>query len=187
MSLRGGCVIMGGVVKRRADLLAAAGVAGLLLAAGSPARGEVPPSSATEDEDPSPPSAPPLEARWVHRPRTGLLIAGAVTFGVSYGAALWFGLTVSTNVDTDPCNHCLQRAGLVVVPLAGPALYAWKTPGSSTWPFAVWTGVEAVGAAMLVVGAVGRDVLQFERHRAGVTLVPAFTREARALSLSVRW
>jgi hypothetical protein len=185
----------------------AATILGLLLGLAAPARAqsaddatdeteapeiEVPavPRRAAPRAEPEPP-LPPLMPRTVHRPRIGLIVAGAVTYAASYGAALFLGLATVGAGAAEPCDDCGSRAAVTVIPVAGPLL-AWKTAperdrGSAFW-WAAWSGVQVAGLAMLVAGLVGHDV-EWRPHngRPAVSLVPAFTGKLAALSLNVGW
>jgi hypothetical protein len=81
----------------------------------------------------------------------------------------------------------------MIIPVAGPVLAAWRTPANARsggiWPYAVWSGVEALGAAMLVAGSLGHDVLEWRPRdsAARASIVPTLTRGLGALSLNVSW
>ena len=141
----------------------------------------------------SDPDAPPLtEPRLVHRARRGLVAAGAATFGASYTAAALLAVAIAASGAAEPCASCDAQAATLLVPAAGPWLWWAKTAEyhrpSAVWP-AVWSGVQTVGAAMLIIGLVGEDVWvrrpRSDAHR--VTVVPALTGQLRGLALNVAW
>lgn len=141
----------------------------------------------------SDPDAPPLtEPRLVHRARRGLVAAGAATFGASYTAAALLAFAIAASGAAEPCDSCGAEAATLLVPAAGPWLWWAKTAEyhrpSAIWP-AVWSGVQTVGAAMLVIGLAGEDVWvrrpRNDAHR--VTVVPALTGQFGGLSLKVDW
>ena len=170
-----------------AKLLFAAAVLGLLVGAAGPARAQ------------SEPDEPPLmEPHVVHEQRTGFLAAGGVTFGVGYGAALLAGLVVTSARPEDDCGLCSSQhpqdspAPLVLVPVVGPLLEWWRAPTSSRGSplvWSAWSGLEAAGAVMLIVGLVGHDVVEWRPVPEGprVRVVPAVTPQSGALSLDVSW
>ena len=131
----------------------------------------------------------PRASTSIHRSRKGLVIAGAVTFGVSYGIATALGAWVGTHHTSD-CVDCGKTAALFAIPVAGPWVAEASSPRpSTTWPWAAWSGVEAAGLALLIVGLVGEDVPvePLPRAVARVTVVPTFTPDLSALSLHVIW
>jgi hypothetical protein len=153
---------------------------------------EVPvvPRRAAPLAEPEPPS--PLMPRWVHRRRPGLIIAGAATYGASYAAAVLLGLGTVGAGAAEECDDCRSRAAVTIIPVAGPLL-AWKTAPEynrgSVYFWAAWSGVQVAGLAMLVVGVIGHDVLEWrpQNGRPRVSLVPAFNGKLGALSLNVSW
>ena len=152
----------------------AATVAYLLVAQASPAFGQ---------------TNEPGASTSIHRSRKGLVIAGAVTFGVSYGIATALGAWVGTHHTSD-CAACGTTAALFAIPVAGPWVAEASSPRpSAIWPWAAWSGVEAAGVALLIVGLVGHDVPREPSPPvvAHVSLVPTFTPGLSALSLHVIW
>jgi hypothetical protein len=81
---------------------------------------------------------------------------------------------------------------MAVVPIAGPLIYWRKSPeyfrGSALW-WSIWSGVQAVGADMLIAGLVGHDVVEWRPRYLGarVNVVPVFAPKLGALSLNVTW
>ncbi|HEY6475377.1 MAG TPA: hypothetical protein VI456_02280 [Polyangia bacterium] len=159
----------------------AAGLAALLFVAA----GAAPAAAET-------PASPPAEPQMIHLPRDGLVIAGRVTFLVSYGLA--FGSYLTWSKASASCASCSEDRALVLVPLAGPILAATSESPSeralgSLWPYVVWSAVQATGTVMTIVGLVGHEVPQqpIPGTTVQVTLVPTVTPERRALSLVLRW
>ena len=154
------------------------------------------PDTALPSPATAPPTAPPIatQPQMYHRPYAALVTAGEITFYTSYVLAVVTGVLVAITgggVDGPPC-HCNSQIELWAVPVAGPMLgTAFATPGESVtiWPFAVWSGVEAVGAAMLMIGLVGHDVPveTFTPPPPRVTVIPTVTRQLGALSLNFNW
>ena len=164
-----------------------AAIVGSLLGAAAPARAQ------------SAPDEPPvLEPHVVHQQRAGFLTAGGVTFGVSYGAALLAGFFVTGARNEDNCGLCASdhpvesKPPLILVPVAGPLLAWWQAPESSRGSpvvWVAWSGLQAAGAAMLIAGMVGHDVVEWRPAPEGprVRVLPAITPELGALSLDVSW
>lgn len=192
--------------------LSSAGAALVAVALGvaAPARGET--AQADDEEAPtiavppaprpaasiSDPDVPPLMPRWVHRRRPALIVAGAATYGLTYAAAVFLGLgTLTPGVVDDMCtsdcrSQATTHAATMVVPIAGPVLYWWKTPDDSRGSpvfWSIWSGVQAVGAGMLIAGLVGHDVMEWRPRYLGATVrvVPAVAPTLGALSLAVTW
>jgi len=159
-------------------------IVGLLLGATAPARGQA------SLEEPALP-----EPHVVHQERKGLLVAGGVTFGVSYGLAVLLGLfTTGGGGGLERDNETVRdgRFPVIIVPVAGPMLEWWRAPASSRGSpmvWAAWSATQAAGAAMLVAGFVGHDVVEWRPVPEGprVRVVPAVTPQSGALSLDVSW
>jgi hypothetical protein len=131
-----------------------------------------------------PPQAPlPM----VHRPRRGLLIAGLVTFGVSWGLAVVGSLSLASHSNDTCTGRCQSAAEVFWIPIAGPPLAEYRDPDNTGQGRAVailWTGAEVVGAAMTVIGIVGHDVPAYPTRRvARWNLLPTASREGRGLAL----
>lgn len=193
---------------RFGGLPSAAAVLAVALGVAAPARGE----TAQQDDEETPsiaivpntaprlvaptldPDAPTLISRRVHRRRPALIVAGAATYALSYAAALFLGLgSLTPAVVDDMCSsdcrsQYARHAVTMVVPIAGPVLYWWKTPeyarGSPLF-WSIWGGVQAVGVGMLIAGLVGHDVMEWRPRYLGATMrvVP----KLGALSLAVNW
>jgi len=118
----------------------------------------------------------------VHRARRGLVTAGAVTFGVTYGfaATISFLLIGSTSNNKD----------YMWIPIAGPAILAMGSSGSDDAGFFfLWSAAEAAGVAMFIVGLMGHDVIEYRLAERGPTLrlTPLLARETGGLALTARW
>jgi hypothetical protein len=150
-------------------------------------------ASATE-----PVASPPdgvAKPRTVHRLRAGVLAAGAVTFGLSWGAAVVAAEGVLL-VYADGCDRACgsPAADRMFIPIAGPLL-AQSQPDARTafgfpsWTYAAWSVVQAAGAAMIVVGLIGHDVPAPEATppRPALTIVPIMTKRSSVLALNVAW
>jgi len=202
------------LVTSGAKLPFAAAILGVLLGTAAPARaqaeaaaaGETRPSDdgaeAPEIElQPAPallaapmsePEQPDLMmTRVVHRLRPGFLAAGGTTFGVSYTVAALLGFVTTFQPQDSPGDR-RSPPPYYLLPVAGPLVEWWIMPASSRGSVTLWavlSGVEAVGAAMLIVGFVGHDVVESRPLDAGprVRVVPMFTGQQGALSLDVRW
>lgn len=122
-------------------------------------------------------------------------MAGAVTFGVSWGlAALADWALLSNHADDNECPTCKSGWSLLFVPVAGPLITAVRTNRDSTsgltyTVLGAWSLVEAAGAALLIAGIVGHDVPKPPAPHAGptVSLIPAFSPQLGAVALNVTW
>jgi hypothetical protein len=141
---------------------------------------------------PSPATALPSAPQMYHRPFGPLVTAGEATFYTSYMLAVVTGVLVAITgggIDGPPCS-CNSQIALWAVPVLGPVLGdAYGSSGNRiTWPFAVWSGVEAAGAAMMIVGFIGHDVpVETFTPPPRVTVVPTVKRQLSALSLNFNW
>jgi hypothetical protein len=131
-----------------------------------------------------PPSAPPP---MVHRPRRGFLIAGLVTFGVSWGLSVVGSLSLASHSNDTCTGRCQDAAKVFWIPIVGPPLAEYRDPDTTGEGRAIailWTGAEVVGAVMTVIGIVGHDVPAYPvRRYATWNLLPTASREARGLAL----
>jgi hypothetical protein len=131
-----------------------------------------------------PPSAPPP---MVHRPRKGFLIAGLVTFGVSWGLAVVGSLSLMSHSNDTCTGRCQNAAQVFWIPIVGPPLAEYRDPdntGAGKTLALLWSGAEIVGAAMTVIGIVGHDVPAYPTRRyARWNLLPTASREGRGLAL----
>jgi hypothetical protein len=96
-----------------------------------------------QEGDPIPPGYRPVE-----RTRKGLVIGGAVTFGVLY---LISALVASANADANPDQA--NPAAALYVPAIGPFIQMASTDGSTPKLFLAIDGIaQSAGVAMFVVG-----------------------------------
>jgi hypothetical protein len=123
---------------------------------------------------------PPMQLTMVHRARVGLLIAGALTFGASWGLAATISLVCA--------GRCSDGADYLWVPIAGPLLLDVDASDASGI-LILWSAAQAAGAIMFIVGAIGRDVMEYRiaRHGPTVQLAPLFARDASGMALTARW
>jgi hypothetical protein len=123
----------------------------------------------------------------VHKPRRGLVTGGAITFGVSWGIAA----SVSLLLNDDGCTGgCAAVSNYLWIPVAGPAIVAARDTSSGGDSLLIlWSAAQAAGAAMLIVGLVGRDVTEYRYVRNGVSLqlTPLLARSASGMALTARW
>ena len=120
----------------------------------------------------------------VHRPRRGLVTAGAITFGVTWGIAA----TVSVLLNCSGID-CSDVKDYLWVPVAGPALVAARSDGGGDAFLIFWSAGQAAGAVMLVFGLIGHDVMEYRMARGGPTLrlTPLLARETSGMALTARW
>jgi hypothetical protein len=132
---------------------------------------------------------PPPQLTKVHKVRRGLVTGGAVTFGVSWGIAA----TISFVLSTETCSStsCNNTADYLWIPIAGPLIVASEESGSGDSPgiFYLWSAAQAAGLAMLIVGLVGHDVMEYRVAKNGpaLHLGPLLARDANGLTLTARW
>jgi hypothetical protein len=131
-----------------------------------------------------PAGPPPM----VHRPRKGLLIAGLITFGVSYGFALLGSVALNDTSSSNGCltTQCQEAADVLWIPFLGPVLAQNADPGTGDgWPFAVtWSLAQVAGATMTIIGMIGHDVPDYSygRRRASTwQLLPTATASSQGL------
>jgi hypothetical protein len=134
-----------------------------------------------------PPSGPPV---MVHRARTGFLVGGLVTFGVTWGLALLVSSVQSDNTNNggycDDSCHATSR--YFWIPVGGPLLAESSVSGAGggTSFAALWSLAEAAGVVMTIVGLIGHDVPEYgygPRRRAMWNVVPTAGRDSRGLAL----
>ena len=136
------------------------------------------------------PSLPPPQLVTEHRPRRGLVIGGAVTFGVSWGLAASISLLLS---DCSGCSGTSNNIAEVLwIPIAGPVLAGSRDSGSNDTAFWIlWSVAELAGATMFIIGVVGHDVTTYKRvaGRNGPTLqlTPLLARDTSGMALTARW
>jgi hypothetical protein len=140
------------------------------------------------------PPEDPTQIRMVHRPRRGLIVGGAITFGISWGIAAfasYFALYVG-NTESNPCVYTCHDTGVVLwIPIAGPIVAEARDPGSGGRAFAIgWSVVQLAGATMLALGIVGHEVPARRRvaqDRPTFHLAPLLARDASGITLAARW
>ena len=132
------------------------------------------------------PQGPPT---LVHRPRRGLLIGGAVTFGVSWGIAAIVSSTLLDN-SSSCTGTCRESANVFWVPIVGPIWADARDPGSDGRAFFIlWSAAELAGVIMLTFGIAGHDVPLYRVADRGPTLhlTPLLARDTNGLALTARW
>lgn len=134
-----------------------------------------------------PPEGPP---QMVHRARKGLLIAGLITFGVSWGLAVLGTAALNDESDSNSCTtaSCQDAADVLWVPIAGPILAQNADPGNGDgWPLIImWSLAQAAGATMTIIGMIGHDVLVDSRGRrvsSNWQVLPTMTANSQGLML----
>jgi len=133
-----------------------------------------------------PPAGPP---QMVHRARKGLLIAGLVTFGVSWGLTVLVSASFNDSSNTTcTTSKCQEAADLFWIPIAGPILADNADPGDGSGRSLaiLWSLAEVAGATMAIIGMIGHDVLVDSRGRrvsSNWQLLPTMTANSRGLAL----
>jgi hypothetical protein len=138
-----------------------------------------------------PPAAPPM----IHESYLGWSVAGRLVFGISYGLAVIPGLiyalvpspppnSISSDVACD--STCKSQGVLLLVPVAGPLL------GTDNKVGLLWSGIQAAGLAMLIVGLIGHDVPQTQLSTESptpskVSVVPFIMAQGGTLSMRMAW
>ena len=133
------------------------------------------------------------------RRRRGFLVAGLVTFGVSWGLATALSLSLSTKSDNSNGTGCAahgtcdRMSEVLWIPVAGPALAYWvdssdmpRAPITGLWTLAEAVGLTFVGLAIFQsVSQSASDV--HDRSTTKVSLVPTIAGEQRGLTLRGTW
>ena len=123
-----------------------------------------------EEGEPIPPGYHPES-----RVRTGLVVGGAVTFGVMYLLSVLVGAAIS---DANKVNKAYGGNGgetgdLLYVPVAGPFLQMTKTESSSGNVTLAIDGIaQAAGATMLIVGITSPKTVLVRNDLAEVRVMP---------------
>jgi hypothetical protein len=133
------------------------------------------------------PGYPPPQLTKVRRARRGLVTAGAVTFGVSWGIAASVSFILLSG---SSCSGSCDEADVLWIPVAGPLLVAAQDNTSDApGPFILWSLAQAAGLTMFIIGLVGRDVMEYRVAERGPTfrLAPLLARDANGLALTARW
>ena len=156
-----------------------------------PLAGATPQPLATEE-----PTRATAATKMIHERRWGLIVAGYVVTSTTYVFQLFIAAEVAATANYT-CNYCSKQAALLLIPIAGPWLggrvsdYSvwWSVPGDGTrQAYLIWSGLEAAGAAMLIVGAVGHDVPQDpSAQRRSLTFMPFATPRTEGFLVSMRW
>ncbi len=125
-----------------------------------------------EEGQPVPPGYSPRE-----KPRIGLIIAGAVTLGVSYlFSVLAFAVddSVSCDFDTGTGDACESDLWPLTIPVAGPFLTLGTTGGAQEGlMILILDGLAQVGGvAMLVLGLSSKKTVLVRNDLAEVQLAP---------------
>jgi hypothetical protein len=105
------------------------------------------------------------------RIRTGLVVGGAVTFGVLYLLSVLVGAAIS---DTNKAfNNSKDNGDFLFVPVAGPFLQMTKTDSSSGNVTLAIDGIaQAAGATMFIVGITSPKTILVRNDLAEVHVMP---------------
>ncbi len=120
-----------------------------------------------------------------HEPYVALAVAGGITFGLIYGLTL-FGAALTVNGVDGECD-CKGESLMYVIPVVGP--WMADTDPRDRWLVAAWSGIQAAGLTMLIVGLIGHEVpdAPLPALPTKVTIVPTVTSELEGLSLRMSW
>jgi len=129
--------------------------------------------------------------KMIHEPRGGLVTAGGIVLGTTYGLQLLAALTFAIGVPDDGgCSSCNQ-AGILLVPIIGPLVISLDPPGQDAASLAIgftFAGLELAGAAMLIVGLIGHDVPQAPYSSSSrIAFLPLVAPQAEGLSMLMHW
>ena len=106
------------------------------------------------------------------RVRSGLVVGGAVTFGVMYLLTVLVGAAIN-DASERPYGTKGDRGDFLFVPVAGPFLQMTKTDTSSGNTILVIDGVaQAAGATMLIVGITSPRTVLVRNDLAEVRVAP---------------
>lgn len=98
----------------------------------------------------------PGEKEWV--PRTGLIIGGSITFGLSWGLAVLTSAALGSACGGDNAG-CQTVAGTLWVPVVGPLLSLASTDMNEEPILVVgmvaWSAIQVTGATLLTFGLIG--------------------------------
>lgn len=134
----------------------------------------------------SPPPALALQPTTVHRKTVGLVVGGAITFGLSWSLAALFGVF---GHGSDCVENCDGHSAFFV-PAVGPAIWAAGHPSAHGTPFFyALSGAETGGLVMLIIGLVGHDVPQGRVSERGprLQLLPMLAGDSRGMTLATSW
>jgi hypothetical protein len=129
----------------------------------------------------------------LHEPYALLAGSGYVVLGISYGVPVFIGAIVllTNSLYSGPAgcdSECKNEAEEAMLPVAGPLLLLHADIKVGL----VWSGLQAAGLTMLIVGLIGHEVpqapLPMESPAAGkVSVVPLVTSQGGTLSLRMDW
>ena len=106
------------------------------------------------------------------RVRSGLVVGGAVTFGVMYLLTVLVGAAIN-DASERPYGTKGDRGDFLFVPVAGPFLQMTKTDTSSGNTILVIDGVaQAAGATMLIVGITSPRTVLVRNDLAEIRIAP---------------
>jgi hypothetical protein len=106
------------------------------------------------------------------RIRSGLVVGGAVTFGVMYLFSVLAGSIINDAADASYGNKS-DRGDFLFIPVVGPFLQMTKTSSSSGNTMLVIDGVaQAAGATMLIVGITSPRTVLVRNDLAEVRVTP---------------
>lgn len=104
------------------------------------------------------------------RVRSGLVVGGAVTFGVMYLLSVLVGAAIS---DTNKAIGGKETGDLLYIPVAGPFLQMTKTESSSGNVTLAIDGIaQAAGATMLIVGITSPKTVLVRNDLGEVRVMP---------------
>jgi hypothetical protein len=118
-----------------------------------------------EEGEPIPPGYHPES-----KVRTGLVVGGAVTFGVLYLLSALVGAAIS---DVNKAVNGGDRGDFLYVPVAGPFLQMTRTESSTGNVFLAIDGIgQAAGATMFIVGLTSPKTVLVRNDLAEVRVLP---------------
>lgn len=117
------------------------------------------------------PNAPvPFGYTKVEAKRKGFVIAGAVTFGVTYGVSLF---VAAIGEDLRRADETSENLSSLLIPAAGPFLQMAKTESTSGKVALVYLGVaQTLGAAMLVYGLTNTKTILLRNDMVSMSIAP---------------
>ncbi len=119
----------------------------------------------------------------VEKARKGLVIAGAVTFGVVYGFSAAFG---AIGEDLRNANETRTNTSSMWIPIAGPFLQMKDTSTSTGKLFFFNVGLaQTAGALMLVYGLTSPRTLLVRNDQ--LSVVPMLSKDASGMMVSGRF
>jgi hypothetical protein len=127
-----------------------------------------------------PPAGTVTPAPVVHERRPGLMVGGAVVFGLSWAPAV----VLSGAMLADGC--CPKTAASLWIPVLGPMT---ALPAHDRGIGILWSAAQLAGVAMFAYGMVGHDVppAPTASRPPAVHFVPMLARDAGGMTLSGRW